>query len=165
MKSVIKIIVRIILKCLPGITFPKINVFLNNCLGYSIDKSVRLYSSVELLGNISITIGAHTYIGHKSTITGGLANVIIGDNCDISDQVSIICGTHEIDTVGERVAGKGIGKNITIGNGVWIGYRAIILPGIHIGDQCIIGAGCVVSKDVPARSVVVGNPMRIIKTI
>ena len=54
-------------------------------------------------------------------------------------------------------------KDIVIGNGVWIGFGALTLPGVKIGDKCIVGAGCVVSKDVPDESIAIGNPMIIRK--
>jgi maltose O-acetyltransferase len=134
-------------------------------MGYNINYTVRIYSSVQIFGNIKVSIGKNTFIGHESIITGGLANISIGANCDISDRVSIFCGTHEIDVEGERTAGKGIGKDIVIGNGVWIGYGALILPGVCIGDKSIVAAGTVVHKDVPARTIVGGNPMKIIRSL
>lgn len=158
-------LIRIILSILPLIRLPKVNVFLNRILGYQLDNSVRIYSSVQIRGNIKVKIGANTFIGHETFITGGLANVIIGENCDISDRVGIVCGTHEIDPTGVRSAGKGIGKDIIIGNGVWIGYGSIILPGVTIGDKAIIAAGSVVNKDVAPRTIVGGNPMKIIRNI
>ena len=94
-----------------------------------------------------------------------MAKIIIGSNCDISDRVSIFCGTHEIDEIGPRVAGNGIGKDIFIGNGVWIGYGALILPGVKIGDKAVIAAGSVVHKDVPAYTIVGGNPIIEIRRI
>ena len=57
-----------------------------------------------------------------------------------------------------------ISKGVTIGNGVWIGNNVVILGGVNIGDKAIIGAGSVVTHDVPAYSIAAGNPARIIKT-
>ena len=56
-------------------------------------------------------------------------------------------------------------RPIIVGDNVWIGTRAIILPGVTIGDGAVIGAGAVVTKDVPARSVAAGNPARILRTL
>lgn len=134
-------------------------------MGYCVDYTTRIYSSVQISGDIKVFIGKNTFIGHESIITGGLASISIGANCDISDRVSIFCGTHRIDIKGDRVAGEGIGKDIVIGNGVWIGYGALILPGITIGDKTIIAAGTVVHKNVPSYTVVGGNPMRIIRKL
>lgn len=153
--------VRGVLSLLPLIQFPKVNVICNRLLGCKLDLSVRIYSSVQIRGTMKVLIGANTFIGHETLITGGLANITIGANCDISDRVGIICGTHEIDPVGIRSAGKGIGKDIVIGDGVWIGFGALILPGVTIGNKAIIAAGSVVHKDVPEQTIVGGNPIKI----
>lgn len=129
-------------------------------MGYNIDYSARIYSSTEIMGDINVIIGKNTFIGHQTLITGGKACIRIGDNCDISDRVIITCGSHEINIKGPRIAGNGVGKNITIGNGVWIGIGAIILPGVKIGDNAIIGAGALVNKDVSSYSVVGGVPAK-----
>ncbi len=155
-------LLRAILTVLPLIVFPRMNVWLYRKLGYFIEYSARIYSSVQIRGAIRVKIGAKTFIGHETFITGGAASISIGANCDISDRVGIVCGTHEIDPIGERSAGKGIGKDVNIGDGVWVGYGAIILPGITIGEKAIIAAGTVVHKNVPSRTIVGGNPMKII---
>lgn len=156
-------IVRKLLVIIPLIKIPRINVYLYRLLGYNLDSSVRIYSSANIMGSITVNIGEGTYIGHQSTITGGMGCICIGKNCDISDRVSIFCGTHEISNT-LRSAGKGIGKDIIIGDGVWIGYGALILPGVKIGDMAIIAAGSVVHKDVASFNVVGGNPMKTIRT-
>lgn len=156
-----KLLIRAVLKGVPLIVFPKLNVFLNRLLGYQVDYSARIYSSVVIRGEMEVYIGKDTFIGDMSTIVGGRSIVHIGDFCDISDRVSIVTGTHEIDIDGVRIAGKGLSKNVKVGNGVWIGYGAIILPGVTIGDKSIIAAGCVVNKDVAPYTVVAGNPMQV----
>lgn len=65
----------------------------------------------------------------------------------------------------ERISGKEFGKSVTIGNNVWIGGRAIINPGVTIGDNTVIASGAVVTKDVPENVVVGGNPAKVIKKI
>tara|TARA_B100000780_G_C20836495_1_gene332425 strand:- start:27 stop:530 length:504 start_codon:yes stop_codon:yes gene_type:complete len=138
---------------------------IHNIRGYKVHENARIFSSVKIYGNIGLNISDGTYIGNETIITGGLANISIGENCDISDRVSIFCGSHEIDVSGVRSAGKGIGKDINIGNGVWIGYGALILPGVTIGDKSIIAAGSVVNKNVADNTIVGGNPIREIKKI
>tara|TARA_B110001450_G_scaffold238959_1_gene246410 strand:- start:646 stop:1149 length:504 start_codon:yes stop_codon:yes gene_type:complete len=138
---------------------------IHNIRGYKVHENARIFSSVKIYGNIGLNISDGTYIGNETIITGGLANISIGENCDISDRVSIFCGSHEIDVRGVRSAGKGIGKDINIGNGVWIGYGALILPGVTIGDKSIIAAGSVVNKNVADKTIVGGNPIREIKKI
>lgn len=145
--------------------FPKLNVWIFRQLGFDIAGDARIYSSVQIFGNITVKIGNDTFIGHQSVITGGLATIEIGSNCDISDRVSIFCGTHEIEPNGLRIAGKGIGKDIKIGDGVWIGYGALILPGVTIGNKAIIAAGAVVHRNVEENTIVGGNPIKLIRKI
>lgn len=166
LSKLFKFFVRKIISFLPLSIHPRLNNFLFNLLGYDISKSVKILSSAQIFGNIRVEISDNTYIGHETIITGGdNAIVKIGKDCDISDRVSIFCGTHEISKIGKRSAGKGIGKDINIGNGVWIGYGALILPGVSIGHKSIIAAGSVVHKDVPKNTIVGGNPIRIIREI
>jgi maltose O-acetyltransferase len=165
-KGIKNSIIRSVLSMLPLIQFPRLNVYLNRLLGYELHNSVRIYSSVQIRGSMKVVIGAGTFIGHETHITGGgAATIMIGSNCDISDRVGIICGTHEIDDTGVRSAGNGIGKDINIGNGVWIGYGALILPGVSIGEKAIVAAGAVVTKDVLPRTIVGGSPAKLIRSL
>lgn len=126
---------------------------------FDIAHDVRLFSSFKILGVKNIIIGSNTFIGFQSLIMGGSDTCVeIGSNVDISSRVSIITGTHEIDYEGERIAGKGLGKNITIKNGAWIGFGVIIMPGVTIGEKSIVAAGSVVIKDVFPNTMVAGNP-------
>lgn len=162
---IFKFLIRAFLYILPCILFPKLNVILFNWLGYNVSTRARIYSSAQIMGNIKVSIGDETFIGHQTLITGGEGNITIGNYCDISDRVIICCGTHEIALGGLRVAGIGIGKDITIGDGAWIGIGSLIQPGIKIGKKSIIAAGTVVHKDVESYTVVGGNPMREIKRL
>ena len=164
-KKIFEITGRSALLLLPLIRFPRLNVLFFRMQGYRVDQSARIYSSVQIRGAIDVSIGAHTFIGHETVITGGLASIHVGMHCDISDRVGIVCGTHAIDPLGERSAGQGMGKDIVIEDGVWIGYGAIILPGVKIGRKSVIGAGSVVTKDIPPGSIAAGNPARIIRKL
>jgi maltose O-acetyltransferase len=93
-----------------------------------------------------------------------VCEVRIGDNCFLAPGVHIYTATHPIDPF-ERIAGAEYGKPVTIGNNVWIGGRAVINPGITIGDNVVVASGAIVTKDVPDNVVVAGNPARIIKQI
>ena len=88
----------------------------------------------------------------------------IGDNCMLAPGVHIYTATHPIDPVA-RNSGAELGKPVTIGNNVWIGGRAVINPGVTIGDTVVVASGAVVTKDVPDNVVVGGNPARIIKKL
>ena len=152
------------MRLVPLIFFPKFNVWIFRKLGFDIARDALIYSSVQIFGDISVEIGNGTFIGHQSIITGGSAKIRIGSNCDISDRVSIFCGTHEFGNCTRR-AGRNIGKDIEIGNGVWIGYGVLILPGVSIGNGVIIAAGSVVNKNVEENTLVGGNPIRIIRKL
>ena len=88
----------------------------------------------------------------------------IGDNCMLAPGVHIYTATHPLDAVA-RNSGQEYGKPVTIGHNVWIGGRAVINPGVTIGDNAVIASGAVVTKDVPAFAVVGGNPAQIIKRL
>lgn len=78
--------------------------------------------------------------------------------------VHIICTNHAIDA-DERLRGEFNNQPITIGDRVWIGGNVTILPGVTIGDEAVIGAGSVVTKDIPSGVVAVGNPCRVLRKI
>ena len=158
-------IIKPLIRLIPLLKLNSLKRFVYNNLGYEISPNVVISSSSELLGNIHIIIKGNTFIGHRTIIMGGgNGDISIGSDCDISSNVTIVSGTHEIDMINVRSAGKGIGKKIIIENGVWIGCGAIILGGVKIGFKSIIGAGAVVTRDIPPYSIAVGSPAKIIKT-
>ncbi len=92
------------------------------------------------------------------------ARVIIGNDVFIGPNVSIYTACHSTDPV-ERNSRREWAEEVTIGNNVWIGGSVTILPNVHIGDNVTIGAGSVVTKNIPAGSIAVGNPCRVIKKL
>ena len=92
------------------------------------------------------------------------ALVTFGDDCFVGPNVSIYTACHSINPV-ERNTRQEWAKPVTIGNNVWIGGSVTILAGVTIGDNCTIGAGSVVTRDIPAKSVAVGNPARVVKQV
>ncbi|CAM3309947.1 MULTISPECIES: sugar O-acetyltransferase [Saccharibacillus] len=111
----------------------------------------------------NIHVGENFYANFDCTILD-VCEVRIGDNCMLAPGVSLYTATHPIDPY-ERIAGPELGKPITIGHNVWIGGRAVINPGVTIGDNAVIASGAVVTKDVPANVIVGGNPARVIREI
>lgn len=112
---------------------------------------------------INIYAGKNLYINFDCVILD-VAKVIIGDNCFIAPQVGIYTATHPINAQ-ERNSGVEYGKQITIGNNCWIGGRAVINPGVTLGDNVVVGAGSVVTKSFDSNVVIAGNPAKVIKQI
>lgn len=110
-----------------------------------------------------IRVGRRFFANFNFTVLDE-APVTIGDDCFIGPNVSIYTACHSTDPV-ERNLRKEWAEPVTIGNNVWIGGGAIILPGVTIGDNVTIGAGSVVTKDIPANTVAAGNPCRLLKEI
>jgi acetyltransferase-like isoleucine patch superfamily enzyme len=134
--------------------------------GAMVEEGAVLYcrnADVEpLQENSYIRIGRNTYIGNHSNIRTGGGFVEIGDDTLIAQNVSIIAAGHGVQ-LGKLIRDQAPPKNngVRIGNNVWIGAAAVVLPGVYVADGAIIGAGAVVTKDVPANAIVVGNPARV----
>ena len=106
----------------------------------------------------NIHIGSGVFLNFNCVILD-VVQVTIGDKTQIGPGVQILTADHPRDAAA-REAGLEFGRPIHIGRNVWIGGAAIILPGVSIGNDAVIGAGSVVTRDVPARSTVAGNPAR-----
>ena len=110
-----------------------------------------------------IEVGKNFFANYNCTILD-VAKVKFGDNCMLAPNVSIYTAGHPVHPMA-RNAMYEYGKEVTVGNNVWIGGSTVILPGVHIGDNVVIGAGSVVTKDIPDWSIAVGNPCRVIRKI
>ena len=106
----------------------------------------------------NIHLGAGAFLNFNCVILD-VVEVRIGERTQIGPGVQILAADHPRDAA-ER-AGLEFGRPIRIGSNVWIGGGAIILPGVSIGDDALIGAGSVVTRDVPARATAFGNPARV----
>jgi maltose O-acetyltransferase len=135
---------------------------LRNC-SFKVHETARLVSSVRFRGAFELSVGRDTFVGHDVLIAGGHCQISIGDFCDIGPRVSIVAGSHEMDMIGPRSAGPGYSKDIVIEGGVWIGANSTVLGGVRIGEKSVIGAGSVVTKDIPPYVIAVGNPCRPMK--
>lgn len=108
-----------------------------------------------------ISIGNGSGLGVNCLVHGPLE---IGDKVMMGPDVVILTHTHNIDRTDIPMGDQGSRiEKVTIGNDVWIGMRSIIMPGVKIGNGAVIGAGAVVTKDVPDYAIVGGVPARIIK--
>jgi maltose O-acetyltransferase len=111
----------------------------------------------------NITMGDHVFLNFNCTILD-VAAVTIGSRTLLGPGVQIYTATHPLDYE-ERASGLESAKPIVIGEDVWIGGGAILCPGVTIGARAVIGAGSVVTKDVPADTLAAGNPCRVIRVL
>ena len=109
----------------------------------------------------NIEVGENFYTNYDVVILD-VCKVTIGDNCLIAPQVGIYTACHPLERR-IRASGLEFGKPVTIGNDCWIGGRAVINPGVTLGDNVIVGSGSVVTKSFPSDVVIAGNPAKIIK--
>lgn len=109
----------------------------------------------------NIRLGEGVFLNFNCVILD-VVQVSIGDKTQIASGVQILTADHP-RSAEERASGLEFGRPIHIGRNVWIGGGAIILPGVTIGDDAIVGAGSVVTRDVPPGATVVGNPARLLE--
>lgn len=108
-----------------------------------------------------IEAGKNFFANYNCTILD-VARVRIGDNCFMAPNVAIYTAGHPIhpDT---RNSQYEYGKEVTIGDNVWLGGSVVITPGVHIGNNVVIGAGSVVTRDIPDNAIAVGNPCKVVR--
>ena len=110
-----------------------------------------------------VIIGDHTRIGIHNTIIGP---VTIGSHVNLAQGITVTALNHNFSEPGKRIDEQGVAtRQVIIGDDVWIGANAVVLPGVTIGSHCVIAAGAVVTKDVPDGTVAAGVPAKIIKKI
>jgi maltose O-acetyltransferase len=107
-------------------------------------------------GNLSV---GDRFYANSGCIVLDCAPIEIGNRALLGPAVQLLAATHPLDA-GLRAQGLEYARPITLGDDVWLGGGAIVLPGVTIGDRAVVGAGSVVTRDVPADEVVAGNPAR-----
>lgn len=166
-----------------------IKVLFLNIRGYDISYGVYISSRALFFQSIkhAVSIGIGSEIGSGVRIKAGFnGKIIIGENVLIDDysfisshtlisidnntMISAVCYIVDFNhmiPLADKKSRSDIrsyrSKKIVIGKNVWIGTHSVILPGVHIGDYAVVGAGSIVTKDVPAGAVVAGNPAKIIR--
>ncbi|WP_256105548.1 DapH/DapD/GlmU-related protein [Streptomyces sp. ODS05-4] len=130
--------------------------------GQQVDESFHLIPPVYSDHGVNITVGREVFVnqGCRFNDIGGIE---IGDEVMLGPDVSLISAGHPLDPRQRRT---GITKApIRIGRNVWIGARATVLQGVDVGADAVVAAGAVVTRDVPAGTLVAGVPARVVRTI
>ena len=145
------------LHCVGHVPSHYLRRFFYRLAGMRIGSGSTLHTGAKFYNPAGISIGQDTIIGEDSVLDGR-DSITIGDHVDIASEVMIYNAQHNIHSADfEAERGK-----VTIGDYVFIGPRAIILPGVTIGKGAIIGAGAVVTKEVDAFTIVGGIPAKVI---
>lgn len=139
----------------------RVRELLTELTGTPIDESVTVFPPFYADFGKNIAVGRRVFInaGCKFQDQGG---IVIGDDCLIGHNVVLATLNHDLDP---SKRGDLHPARIVIGRNVWIGANVTILPGITIGDNAVVAAAAVVTKDVPENTVVVGSPARVIRTL
>ena len=134
-------------------------VFIRNIIfkSYKLDLSTHISKNFYLSAPY-LNVGRN--VGLSDTFIVAYAPVIIGDNCSFSFRNVILTSTHDLTEFSTVIA-----KPVIIGDNVWVTTNVTILPGITIGNNTVIGAGSVVTTDIPSNVFAAGNPCRVIKSI
>ncbi|KAA2223549.1 sugar O-acetyltransferase [Chryseobacterium sediminis] len=111
----------------------------------------------------NIKVGENFYANHNLVILD-CAKVEFGDNVFIGPNCSFYTAGHPLDTK-QRNEGLEYANPIKVGDNVWLGGNVVVLPGVSIGNNSVIGAGSIVTKDIPDHVVAVGNPCKVVKKI
>ncbi|WP_414655462.1 acyltransferase [Frigoribacterium sp. CFBP9029] len=130
--------------------------------GIALAGSSRINGGV-VFQNANVSIGQDSWVGRRTEfVSTSNAHISIGSNCDISQDVLFVVGSHEIGE-SDRRAGKGKSRPISVGDGTWVGARATFLGGSSVGKGVVVGAGSTVIGDYPDNVLLVGTPARIIR--
>lgn len=132
--------------------------FLLRLWGARIGRGSRIYPRAVIWAPWNLECGARACIADGAEIYN-VAPIVLGEEAVVSQGAYLCAASHDY----EQPAFPLVARPIRIGARAWIAARAIVLMGVRIGDDCVIGAGSVVTQDMPANSVCAGNPCRVIK--
>jgi maltose O-acetyltransferase len=112
---------------------------------------------------IQARVGARTFVNY-ALVALDVASITIGDDVQIGPNVQLVTPTHPIEPEARR-AKREAAEPITVGDNAWLGGGVIVLPGVKIGENTVVGAGSIVTKDLPSNVVAVGNPARVVRPV
>lgn len=142
--------------------FDKIRSIINELFGRS-DETTFINPPFYCDYGSNIEVGKNCFINFNCVFLDN-AKITLGDNCMLAPNVSIYTAGHPLHP-DNRKLGHEYGIAVTVGDNVWIGGSTVICPGVRIGSNCVIGAGSVVTRDIPDWSLAAGNPCRVIRPI
>lgn len=138
------------------------NKLIKKILG-STGENIRVQPPFYCDYGVNISVGENFFANYGCTILD-VNRVTIGKNCMLAPHVCIYSATHPVRAE-ERYLGVELGLPVTIGDNCWIGGNAVILPGVTLGNNVVVGAGAVVTKSFGDNVVIAGNPAKIIKQL
>jgi acetyltransferase-like isoleucine patch superfamily enzyme len=145
----------------PG-DFDAVRALLSELTGHELDPSVRVLPPFHTDSGRNLRFGRNVFVNHGCTAMD-LGGIDIGDDVMIGPNVHLISSGHPVDPAIRR--SKITTGPIRIGRGVWIAAGAMVLQGVVVGDDAVVAAGAVVTKDVPPRTLVAGVPARFVRTV
>jgi maltose O-acetyltransferase len=122
-------------------------------------RKAEVFGHFIVINPKNITIGRNCHI-NEGVFMHGEGRIIIGDDVALSARCMLLDTSYELDTFAEVRPRPHVNKTIIIEDGAWIGARAVVLPGVTVGKMAIVGAGSIVTRDVPPYTIVAGNPAR-----
>jgi acetyltransferase-like isoleucine patch superfamily enzyme len=159
--------VHVVSRILPRGSFNRTRTALLRALGLRIDSTSLVAGALLITGAGSVskllTIGSGSYISGPLQVDLE-ARVQIGARVYMGYEVMLVTVDHEVGDSSQR-CGRRVFRPICIEDGVWIGSRAVILPGVRIGQGAVVGAGAVVTRDVPAHALVAGVPAKTVRDL
>jgi acetyltransferase-like isoleucine patch superfamily enzyme len=130
----------------------------------NIRPGVRMAPNVSLRNGERINIGAYSHISAHCWIWAGdsVGRITIGRHVLLGPEVFITASDYQTEAGTPVMDQPKLERDVVIGDDVWLGAKVMVVPGVEIGDGCIIGAGSVVRRSIPAGSIAIGNPARVI---
>lgn len=160
-------VMRLASKALPALAGNRLRTALLRAGGLSIGRGTTIGGQLQVLGTGRavgrIFIGSDCWV-NTSCVFDASARISIGDRVGMGQEVMLLTNTHEMNDPRRR-AGSLRSLPIDIGDGVWLGARCVILPGVTVGAGAVVAAGAVVSKDVPPDTLVAGVPARVVRAL
>ncbi len=140
----------------------EIRAVFSDLTGRPVDQSFRLIPPFHTAHGLEIRVGRRVFINQNCTVYD-FAAIVIGDDVMIGPNVSLLSASHPVAP--SRRRSHLLGKPIVIGDNVWIAAGATVIGGVTVGENSVVAAGSVVTRDVPPNTLVGGNPAAVIRSI